>query len=120
MQEEDHPSLTEAYEREVLEAFQIWYWQQTQPTIDEASTQALRIARHTVVRGLTTNQVIVLLQEHSEWIHQPPQETYQSDKDGGMTIGEVARRHLVKHLQQIIQKKGLQAAFLPKEDAENA
>ena len=102
------PGITETYEQNVLEAFKIWYWQQAQPTIDEAATQSDIIARNTV-RGLTTDQVRALLEEHSEWTHQPPSEHSESDKQG-ITIGEVARRHLVKHLQQVIQKKGLQVA----------
>lgn len=108
-QKSDAASISEAYERQVLEAFKTWYWQEN-PTIKEASAQAFIIARDTV-NALTATQVICLLQEHSEWTYQEPQEKYDSDKHG-VTIGEIARRHFVKHLEKIIQSKGLEAAYI--------
>lgn len=101
------PDITAEYEQKVLGAFRAWY-RQTQPTIAEASTQARVIARNTVKNGLTTIHIIFLLQEHPDWTHQKPGEWYDSDKTG-ITISELARRHLVKHLEEAIQRKGFQA-----------
>jgi len=98
------PNITEQYEQDVLRAFRVWY-RQNQPTINEASTQVGIIAQQ-AVSSLTMIQVILLLREHPEWTHQPQ----PSDADEkGITISGVARRHLVKHLEETIQKKGFQA-----------
>lgn len=100
------PSITEEYERKALAAFKAWY-QRTLPTMWEAADEADPIARETA-KGLTTTHVILLLQEQGDyWIQQKPQETYDSDKTG-VTIGEIARRHLVRHLERVIQQKGFQ------------
>jgi hypothetical protein len=96
---------TQEYEQKALATFKAWY-QKSRPTIKEASQQAYVIARETV-GGLTTTQVIHLLEEHSEWTHQHPQESFDSDK-AGLSIGEIARRHLVKHLEHVIQRRGFQ------------
>ena len=103
----EQPSLTEEYEQKALAAWKRWY-HRAQPTIEDASAQAYVIARDTV-GSLTTTQVTLLLQEHSDWTHRPAQETFDSDKNG-VSIGEIARRHFVQYLERTIQSKGLQAA----------
>jgi hypothetical protein len=102
-QHQQSPSITEEYEQKALAAFRTWY-QQAYPTISQASAHAYLIARD-AVGGLTTTQVVLLLQEHSEWTHQHPRETFESDRRG-ISIGEIARRHFVVHLERAIQKKG--------------
>ena len=100
-QSDTRTSITEEYEQKVLAAFKAWY-QREQPTIQNASFHAEVIARDTV-GGLTTTQVILLLQEHKGWI-------YEKARDRGciLTVGELARQHLVAHLEQVIQRKGFQ------------
>ena len=103
------PSITEEYEQRALTAWCSWYCL-TQPTIGEASGQVHPIARETV-GILVATQVLLLLEEHADWIDEQPRQRFDSDKMGFLTIGELARRHLVRHLEQVIQKRGLQALW---------
>ncbi len=94
-------NITEQYEQDVLRAFRVWY-RQSQPTINEASTQVSIIAQQ-AVSSLTMIQVILLLREHPEWTHQPQ----PSDADEkAITISGVARRHLSSTWRKPFRGKG--------------
>jgi hypothetical protein len=102
-------SLTDAYEQQALDAFRQWY-RQTHPTIRDADLHVSAIARETV-EGLTPTQVIRLLAEHPEWTHRfPPDIAYNQTC---LTVGEATRQHLVTHLQQVLQQRGLEGTADP-------
>ncbi len=102
-------SLTEDYEQRALDAFRQWY-RQTRPTIRDAASHAYLIARETV-SSLTPTQVILLLQEHPDWTHQKPPAILSNEVC--FTAGEAVRRHLVPHLEEVIQHRGLQETIDP-------
>lgn len=90
------------YERRVLQTFVQWY-RQANRTLEDASSQAYTIAKGTV-GGLTASQTISILQEHPEWTHEEPEESYSSDTIS-ITIGEITRRHIIHHLEKFYSNK---------------
>src|SRR2546429_7124765 len=105
----EQQSVTAASENVAIMLFVNWY-QQKQPTIQEASTQAYSIA-HSAIGILTPDQVVLLLHEHPDWIYQRPAERDVCDRNGDVTIGDITRRHLIQHLIAVIQARGMQSAY---------
>lgn len=102
-------SITHAYEQQALDTFRQWY-RESRPTIRDAALHASVLACKTV-GSLTPTQVILLLQEHPDWTHRlPPEIAYNQTC---LTIGEAARLHLVQHLEQVIQRRGLEETIEP-------
>lgn len=108
-EQHQHTSLTQEYEQRTLDAFRQWY-RQTRPIIRDADLHASVLVCKTV-GSLTPTQVILLLQEHPDWTHRlPPEIAYNQTC---LTIGEAARLHLVQHLEQVIQRRGLEETIEP-------
>jgi hypothetical protein len=105
----EQQSITAEYEQKALDAFVDWY-QQANPTIGDASTQAYVIANKIT---LTALEVILLLQEHPDWIFQRPHESNRFNV--ALTIGDVTCGHLAVQLRRVIEEKGMQAVYSRKE-----
>ncbi len=98
-------TLTVQGEQEALEAFKQWY-QREQPTINHASMHVHVIACD-VVRGLSAEQCITLLQEHPEWVQTPVPDTCPSlIATKSLRISYLVHELFVKHLEQVIQARG--------------
>ena len=107
---EQQQSITIAGKNTAIILFVHWY-QQKQPTIQEASGETHTIAREVAKQFTDQRQIVLLIQEHPDWVHQVPTERFDSDRNGLVTIGAITIRHFIQHLINIIQSKGMQAAY---------
>ena len=108
-EQQDNPksSLIQQYEQQALEALRAWY-QESHPTIEQASARASFIAR-AIVQKLTSTQALHVLEERKDWFQREPPSIFESDKQGRITIGEILCRLLIEHLEQTIQMQGIAA-----------
>lgn len=99
-------SVTAYYEQRALALFRAWYRQEEQPTIAEVSAQTWIVARN-ATEGVTAVHVISLLQEHSDWVARYPQERFDSDGLGRVSVAGIVHRLLMTHLNTFLQKEGV-------------